>query len=215
MIQHFAIRTHLLTLTERRTVLCHYCVIYSAIDVFGAMPPSSIRPLHIAEYLRLRGREAPIQANREVSLLSVIFSFGLQWGYVERNPCTGVRRHTEKGRDRYITDEEFVAVQNIAGDFLSAMMEFAYITAMRKSDILTLRLDQITAEGVFVRQGKTSKRQLFTWIADLRCGVDRAKSLPRPVRGLHLFCNRRGQPYTVTGFNAMWNRVQVKWGIRS
>lgn len=180
-------------------------------EVFGNMPPRSIRPVHIAEYLRLRGQDAPIQANREVAVLSVVFAFAMQWGYVDRNPCVGVKRHPEKGRDRYITDAEFAAVQATAGELLSTVMEFAYITAMRKGDILSLRLDQITTEGIIVKQGKTGKRQLFPWTPDLRRVVDRAKALPRPIRGLHLFCTRRGQPYTVTGFNAMWNRVQVKW----
>src|SRR3954449_9223015 len=37
------------------------------------------------------------------------------------------------------------------------------------------------------------------------------RALPRPIRGLYLFCSRRSQPYTDAGFKAMWNRVQVKW----
>ena len=41
--------------------------------------------------------------------------------------------------------------------------------------------------------------------------VARARQLKRPIRGLYLFCTRQGQPYSDTGFKAMWNRVQVKW----
>jgi len=41
--------------------------------------------------------------------------------------------------------------------------------------------------------------------------VTRAKSLKRPIRGFYLFCTKQGQPYSDTGFKAMWNRVQVKW----
>ncbi len=39
----------------------------------------------------------------------------------------------------------------------------------------------------------------------------RAKQLKCPIRDLYLFCTRQGQPYSDTGFKAMWNRVQLKW----
>lgn len=179
--------------------------------VFGKMPAATVRPMHVAQYLDIRGEKAPIRANREVSLLSGIFSYAMRWGALDSNPCRGVKKHTEKGRDRYITDAEFDGVKAMAGDFIAAVMEFAYITALRKGDILTLRLDQISDEGISIRQGKTGAKQLYEWTPGLRKAVDAAKGLQRPVRGLYLFCNRYGQPYTDSGFKAMWNRVQVKW----
>jgi len=30
------------------------------------------------------------------------------------------------------------------------------------------------------------------------------------VRGLHLFCTRRGQPYTADGFRSIWQRAMEK-----
>ena len=69
----------------------------------------------------------------------------------------------------------------------------AYITALRKGDILTLRLDQVSDEGIAIRQGKTGAKQLYEWTLGLRKVVDAAKGLQRPVRGLYLFCNRYGQ----------------------
>ena len=74
----------------------------------------------------------------------------MRWGVVDSNPCRGVARNTEKGRDRYITDAEFGAVKQIAGDFIATVMDLAYLTALRKGDILSLRLEQITAEGISI-----------------------------------------------------------------
>ncbi|MHB0985949.1 MAG: tyrosine-type recombinase/integrase [Sulfuricella sp.] len=181
------------------------------IAVFGHMRPSEVRPMHVAQYLDVRGRKAPTRANREKSLLSHVYSIAMRWGVVDFNPCRGVARNPEKGRDRYITDAEFNAVKKLAGNFIAAVMEFAYITAARRGDILNLRLDQLAQEGIYIKQGKTGAKQLFEWSPGLRSVVESAKALPRPVRGLYLFCNRRGQPYTDSGFKAMWNRVQVKW----
>lgn len=170
-----------------------------------------VRPTHIAKYLDIRGIKAPIRANREISLLSHIFSYAMRWGQIDRNPCLGVAKHPEKGRDRYITDSEFESVKSFASELIAIVMDFAYITAMRKGDILKLRLDQITDDGIWIKQSKTGSKQLYEWTDGLTDTVIRAKALKRPIRGLHLFCTRQGQPYSDTGFKAMWNRVQIKW----
>lgn len=180
-------------------------------EVFGKMLVLEVRPTHIAKYLDIRGLKAPIRANREISLLSHMFSYAMRWGQVDRNPCLGVAKHTEKGRDRYITDQEFESVKEIASELIATVMDFAYITAMRKGDILKLRLDQITDEGIWIKQSKTGAKQLYEWTPGLTDIINRARSLKRPVRGLYLFCTRQGQPYSDNGFKAMWNRVQIKW----
>jgi len=183
-------------------------------DVFGNMLVLEVRPTHIAKYLDIRGVKAPIRANREISLLSHIFSYAMRWGQIDRNPCLGVAKHPEKGRDRYITDDEYEKVKAIANELIATVMDFAYITALRKGDILNLRLDQITEEGIWIKQSKTGSKQLYVWTSGLREIVDRAKSLKRPIRGLYLFCTRQGQPYSDTGFKAMWSRVQIKWALQ-
>lgn len=178
--------------------------------VFGKMQAFAVMPRHIAQYLDTRGKTSQVRANREISLLSHIFSYGMRWGSVNSNPCIGVAKHKEKGRDRYITDAEFEAVKGIAGELIACVMDFAYITALRKGDILRLRLDQITSEGIWVKQSKTGAKQLYEWTDGLHEVVNRANSLKRP-KSLHLFCNRQSQPYTDSGFKAMWQRVQIKW----
>lgn len=180
-------------------------------EVFGRMLVLEVRPTHIAKYLDLRGIKSKVRANREISLLSHMFSYAMRWGMIDRNPCIGVAKHPEKGRDRYITDQEFEGVKKLASELIAAVMDFAYITALRKGDILNLRLDQITDEGIWIKQSKTGAKQLYEWTNGLSEVVARAKQLKRSIRGLYLFCNRQGQPYTDSGFKAMWQRVQLKW----
>lgn len=179
--------------------------------VFFKVQAHAVLPTHIAKYLDKRGQTSPVRANREISLLSHKFSYGMRWGALNSNPCLGVAKHKEKGRDRYIRDIEFKSVKSIASELIAIVMDFAYITALRKGDILSLRLDQITDEGIWVKQSKTGAKQLYEWSIGLHEVVNRAKALKRPIRGLYLFCNRQGKPYTDAGFKAMWNRVQVKW----
>lgn len=179
--------------------------------VFSRTQAHAVLPTHIARYLDTRGLTSPVRANREISLLSHMFSYGMRWGIVNSNPCIGVAKHKETGRDRYIMDAEFEGVKNIAGELIATVMDFAYITAMRKGDILSLRLEQITDDGIWVKQNKTGAKQLYEWTPGLHEVVDRAKALKRPVRGLYLFCTRQGQSYSDSGFKAMWHRIQVKW----
>lgn len=51
--------------------------------VFGPMRPCDVRPMHVAQYLDLRGKKANTRANREVSLLSHIFTVAMRWGVVD------------------------------------------------------------------------------------------------------------------------------------
>lgn len=179
--------------------------------VFNKVQAHAVLPTHIAKYLDTRGKTSPVRANREISLLSHIFSYGMRWGAIHRNPCLGVARHKETGRDRYITDSEFAGVKSIASELIATVMDFAYITALRKGDILGLRLEQITDEGIWIKQSKTGSKQLYEWTDGLNEVVNRAKSLNRTFRRTHLFCTRQGEPYSDSGFKAMWSRVQVKW----
>lgn len=172
--------------------------------VFGQMRPADVTAQDVYAYMDARG--AKVRANREKALLSHVFSFAIRWGIVADNPCRHVKRHTERPRDRYVEDAELLAFANAAGDFLAAYLGLKYLIGQRKGDMLRIRLSDLTDEGISVTQGKTGKRLVFTWTPDLRAAVDAVKALPRPIRGLYLFCTRTGQSYTTSGFDSIWQR---------
>lgn len=186
-------------------------------NVFGKMKPGDLRPVHVAKYLDLRGQTAPVRANREKALLSHMFSIAMRWGIVDTNPCKGVARNTEKPRDRFVTDAElvnfctFAERTNETGRMLSSVARLAYLTGQRRGDLLKLRLDLLTNEGIMITQSKTSAKVIIEWTPALRDCVSSIKSLDRPVSGLFLICNRSGQPYTDSGFKAMWGRIMAAW----
>ena len=69
-----------------------------------------------------------------------------------------------------------------------------------------MRLDQIKDNGIHVTISKTGKRIVIKWSNALRTAVTEVRKIPRPIRGLHLFCTRYGKPYTVSGFSSIWQR---------
>lgn len=186
-------------------------------DVFGKMNPSDLRPVHVAKYLDMRGQKAPVRANREKALLSHIFSMAMRWGIVDKNPCKGVARNTETPRDRFVTDEElaafcaFAEVISDTGKMLARTARLAYLTGQRRGDLLKLRLDQLSDEGIMIIQSKTRAKVMVEWTPALRDCIATLRTLPRPVSGMFLICNRSGQPYSDYGFDTLWGRLMNEW----
>lgn len=98
-----------------------------------------IKPHHIKRYLDERGKTAKIRANREKALFSHIFNCAREWGYTDApNPCSGVKGFKEKGRDRYVADEEYLAVWEKAHYTVQDAMDLALLTGQRPSDVLKM-----------------------------------------------------------------------------
>ena len=94
-------------------------------------------------------------------------------------------------------------------------MDISYITAQRISDILNIHITDIKEDGLYIQQSKTKKKLVFEITDELAEVVQAARSLKRPVQGLYLFSNRRGQKYTYDGFSTMWQRAVRKAGIEN
>lgn len=176
--------------------------------VFGEMSLDEVRPHHIARYLD--ERPAKVAANREIGLLSTIYSYAMRWGLCDNNPCRGVRRNKEKARTRYITDDEFLAIKEKANLQWQCIMDIAYLTALRKGDILRLRLSDIQDNLLVVQTSKTGKKQSFEITQDLRAVLDRAKGLRRRIGSMYLFCTQDGQPYSENGSLWAWKRLCIR-----
>ncbi|MCZ6677814.1 MAG: tyrosine-type recombinase/integrase [Candidatus Poribacteria bacterium] len=175
---------------------------------FGQMRLRDITQPHIYKYKDERGKRSEVQTNRELALLSHMFGYAVRWGDLHHsdNPCVRIQRFKEQPRDRYVEDWEFYAFKDHAGPLIAAYMEFEYLTGLRQGDILAIRRDQLKEDGVHITIRKTGKKIVIQWSDDLRAAVDAVGQLKRPVRGLYLFCTRKGQPYTSNGFRSIWQR---------
>lgn len=170
-----------------------------------------ITPAHVAIWMD--NHRSPIQANTGKAIISNVFEIAVRHGKVNANPATPIKYHAIKGRDRLITDAEYAAIWNAAEEHVRIAMDLGYLTGARIQDILDIRLQDVTGEGIYIKQGKTGKRMLFVASPAIDDVVARAKALPRPIRGMHLICNRRGQPYRYGTFNAHWLDAVRQVGI--
>jgi hypothetical protein len=154
-----------------------------------------IKPHHIRQYMDKRKSSSLVQANREHSFLSAVFSWGYENGKVKVNPAKGVRKFTEPHRDRYIEDWEYQAVlaeAYIKWPLLAATMEISYCCASRKADVWSLKRSQLREEGIYIKQGKTGVEQIKEWNPRLRAAVDLALSIQEVPNFKLVFCDKKG-----------------------
>jgi integrase len=177
-------------------------------EVFGAMRPSEIAPHHIWTYWKERGEIE--QGRKEISALSAVLTFARRYGALTtNNPCFGLQLPKAKPRDRYVTDDEFLAVRELAPPMIGFAMDLAYLAGMDEGTIRELERRHLTDEGIRFERGKTGMLQLIEWNDELHLTVDALKR-ERPQLRKALICNRKGQPYTANGFQSQWQRVMRK-----
>jgi integrase len=188
------------------------------LKVFGAMPPATIKPAHIARYLRVERADAPVRANREKSLLSNLFNVGIERGDLETNPCKQVRKNKEKVRKEAPTAEvlaDFLAwawSQKGQSLVLAGMAEFASIAGNRGVEFRTLAWTQITGNQIRVIRAKQHGAEVVEvieidgMIADL---ITRLRKLAKDDRHGWVFPNADGNAYTAQAFKLGFSRLKT------
>lgn len=174
--------------------------------VFGEAEAKAIKPEHVRRYMDARGKKSRVQANHEHSSMSRVYRWGYQRGFVPRNPCVGVDKFPKPQRDRYITDEEYLAIYEHASEPVKAAMEIAYLCAARVSDVLKMDWPQIMDKGIFIQQGKTGVKQIKAWTDRLRAAVDICRSWGETGSVIKTMY---GERYSYKGFNEAWRKARA------
>lgn len=181
-------------------------------------PPAAIgdiEPKHIKQYLIFR-RSAPVRANREISLFSAIWNYAREMGYTKlANPCSGVKRNRERGRDVYVEDDLYAAVYEAADQGLKDAMDLSYLTAQRVADTLKMDERDIRDGTLAIRQGKTLAKRRIEIIGELKLLIDRimARKAGYRVRSTRLVVIDDGQPMTYHMLRGRFDKAREAAGI--
>ena len=177
--------------------------------VFGHMPIELIAPMHIREYLDVRGLTAKVRANREKALFSHIFNKAREWGYTTApNPCQGVKGFKETGRDRYVTDDEFERVKAHAHFTVADAMDLALLTGQRPADVLKIKRTDIRDGALWIVQNKTGARLGIEITGELAAIVDRINARPRQAISAYLIQDETGQPLSVFALRSRFDKAR-------
>ena len=165
------LRTHVKVHCKPKTVATYRSVLDKHIlPILGAMSISEVGRGEISA-LHHRLHDTPAMANRTVKILSKMFSLAEAWERIPpgRNPCRSVRRYKERSRERFLTPEEFRRLGRVLQEAdgsvwppAIAALRLLMLTGCRKSEILTLRWDDVdrTAGELRLRDAKAGPRMV-------------------------------------------------------
>ena len=184
------------------------------LKVFAHMPIDTIAPMHIREYLDIRGQVAKVRANREKALFSHIFNKAREWGYTATpNPCQGVKGFRETGRSRYVTDAEFDQVKAHAHATVIDAMDLALLTGQRPADVLKLKHADIRDGALWIVQNKTSARLGIEITGELATTIARINARPYDMTSAYLIQNANGQPLTKDALRSRFDKARTLAGV--
>lgn len=182
---------------------------------FGKMEMGTLRPSQVAMFLEKR-RKRPkggTAANREFAVLSSVHDFGMRQGWIEANPCRGIRRNPEKPRRRAVTDPEFLEAFQTAPEPFQDLLAAALLSGARLGDLMAWRRSlHLTPSGIHFVESKTGKPHEIAWSDALRFFVRR--SMARFPKAEAVFTNRFGRPWTQAAVSTQMTRLKLGWTFR-
>jgi integrase len=187
--------------------------------VFETTHAAHITAPDIARYLRVERASAPKRANREISLLGNLIGLAIERGEATHNPCRGgqVRRNPERPRSESPSADQIQALAAFAmarqGQWclIAFAARFAAVVGARQAELLPLHWPQWDDTEVRLQRAKQRKGvvkvepvESSPALAELR---EQLQALAKDGRLGAVFPNRQGNPYTASGFAAMWGKL--------
>lgn len=179
-----------------------------AIEAAFPFPADELRAPHVALW-RDDNKHRAAYINGCLAVIRSAYRKGREWGLVEHDP--GVAGFDVQPRDRYLADDEFVAIRAHAPCWLALAMDLAHLTGARPSDLRAMRWDQVLPDALVLRQQKTKIRQAFTMTEELAQVFARARA--RPLVGLYVVANDKGRPIGPTPFGEAWREACRAAGV--
>lgn len=186
--------------------------------LFGHMRQDAVTQLMLYQYIdkrmderaELKGQKkaAPSAARHDVRFLKKVFVKGIKWGAGANNPVVNLEFDSDPSDMREVTSDEFQAVYALANERMQIAMDLAANIGQRRGDLLKIREEDITDEGINIDQGKTGAVLTVNWTPALLETVERARAMKPDIPKDYLLRTHKGKPYTSNGFKSIWQRLQ-------
>lgn len=179
--------------------------------VFGAARLPQIKPMHVRGHLD--SRKAKTAANREISLLSHLFNWARSKGITDaENPVRGVKKHTERPRETYVTDAQYAKLWLVSAPELQDCLDLALLTGQRPADVRKMRRTDIADGHLWVIQGKTGAKVGIEIEGKLAMVIDRCLKRTRTATGPYLVQTNTGQKLTQTMYRDRFDAARKASG---
>jgi integrase len=147
----------------------------------------------------------PSTINRELMCMSAIFREAVKRGYLEKNPCKGIKQLPEQNQIvRYLSDDEERAILGACSDTMRPIVLCALHTGMRREEMLSLKWQEVDLDQRLVRvRFSKSKKSRYIPVNDELLEV--LKSVPKWDDCEYVFAN----PDT----RHRWFDIKVAWAF--
>lgn len=187
---------------------------------FADFLPGDVSTPDCAQYLRALS-DKPRTHNQHRSMLRQVLAFAAIEGLREgHNPVDNIPPAKMVQRIRIVTDAEIQAMKAAArlqsrnGEALVQMIDLAIISGQRIGDLIRIRWQDITDQGIVIVQGKGQGRVrlLIEWTPALRAAVEACKPKDADPIG-HVLRTQSGRGYRYAGIRSAWDRAAERAGI--
>ncbi len=149
-------------------------------------------------------------ANYLRQVLSIVFSWGVERGYLGDNPASNIRS-LKRSKDapmanRPWSDDERAAVLAAASDAMRPVMALMMYTAMGPKDALALPKSAIKDGLLTLKRSKTGQAVFLPVIGPLAEILARTSS----HLAVTICASSAGRPWTTSGFNTAWQRLRTE-----
>ena len=187
------------------------------LPAFGFLPLDRIDRARVTRWFDEYSRTAPGGANRTLDLLCRILNQAVVCGHLQTNPARGIKRNPRPKLTRFLSREEIGRLHRVLNRYAGArpsrarqadIIRLLLLTGCRKSEIRTLRWQDVDADTLNLADSKTGPRQVLL-NAPARAILERqprsesAWVFPSPLDP--------GRP--LSGNLPLWYRVRSEAGI--
>ncbi len=164
-------------------------------QAFQEFDPSEVTQGHVAQFHDSWAHK-PNMGNRCLQLLKLSLDYACRWGMIPYNPASGVKRHKEAKRTRYLTDSEYAAIRAQARPWVALLMDVLYLTGQRVGDVLNIQRGDI-GDGITFKQQRIGKQLKGAMTDELRGVIAEIRKVSGAYATPYLFhpVGKRG-PYT-------------------
>lgn len=197
-------------------------------------PLDGVEPQHIRQFMRWRatearaaavarnkGKEVPatfgqVRANRAKALVSHMWNWAREEGITKLpNPCAGVKRFAESGRESAPDAEMVARVMAVSDRPLQFAMRLADLIGQRPSDVRKIKETDIKDGMLHVKQGKTQAKLRIELTGGLAELIEEIRAFKRQIGTItaELLVNESGQPLRADAMRYRFDQARAKAGI--
>jgi integrase len=160
---------------------------------------------------------APYQANRCLAVCSKMFALAVRWHMRADNPCKGIARNKEHGRERYLTEDELArllaALDGYRDQRTAAIFRLLLLTGARRGEVLSMQWQDVDlGAGTWAKpHGRTKQKERHT--VPLSAAVRTILAGLKPERSGFIFPAGRGASGHMRTVEKPWKTICEAAGI--